>query len=97
MTKFDVSHLNHGLVAGHAIQASAVILPDGQLIISGDKRALDLYAKQQLEAQHRKTWALAMEYTQREQTKFACKHPHSHIIGPNLDLPCPPIEATKDK
>jgi hypothetical protein len=93
MSRFDTSHLRNDLFAGHAIQAGAVVLPDGKLIISGDKRALDLYAQQQVQAQHRKTWALALDSVCLEAFNIYGNTANCA----KLRLPCPPIEATKDK
>jgi hypothetical protein len=55
------------------------------------------FAEHVAEAQHRKTWALAMEHA------ATCCSTHSGLNWPSQGqhaiglLPCPPIEATKDK
>jgi hypothetical protein len=49
------------------------------------------------EAQHRKTWALAMVEAALEGQRVAPTH-HQTIVYEHIRaLPCPPIEATKDK
>lgn len=59
-------------------------------------RLLDNFATPELEAQHRKTWALAMEAAQQAVRKTDLKFLY-RINDAIRALPCPPIEATKDK
>lgn len=55
---------------------------------------IEQYAAAELEAQHRKTWALALEAVKGLASTGGGFGSLPNDIG---KLPCPPIEATKDK
>ena len=95
-----------------AERAARNISDDSKAIIAGVIEPwLEQYTAAELEAQHRKTWALAMETAAKYHENMAKElesdlndaYAGGMIMAEQLDarnirrLPCPPIEATKDK